>query len=326
MKERPSVSIITPTYNHEKYIAECIESVLAQSYPYWEQIFIDDGSSDRTCDIINQYKDERVKYIRQENKGIWRLGETYNKALQLAKGKYIAILEGDDFWPPDKLELQLMALEDTGATLCWGKAKIVDHRGDVLEVFPKGIDHFMGLTKEQMLGELLFENPIASCTVVCRKSALLSIGGFKQPPGLPYVDEPTWLQLCLLGGFLPLNEILGCYRRHERQVTSSMKASMIKASRYSIDFFRSQPEEIKASVAGSFEGLYTKLDRKEKEYYYYAGRANMLEGEYGEANENFLRALFMGHPVLKAKAVIGIISNLCRVDMAWLDALAKRLK
>ncbi|MDM7940633.1 MAG: glycosyltransferase, partial [Methanothrix sp.] len=84
MKDGPSVSIITPTYNHERYIAECIDSVLAQSYPYWEQIIIDDGSSDGTQDVISLYKDKRIKYIRQENKGIWRLGETYNKALQLA--------------------------------------------------------------------------------------------------------------------------------------------------------------------------------------------------------------------------------------------------
>ena len=77
------VSIITPTYNHEKFIGNCIESVLAQTYPYWEQIIVDDGSNDDTGKIIASYKDKRIKYIKQKNKGIWKLKETYNKALDI---------------------------------------------------------------------------------------------------------------------------------------------------------------------------------------------------------------------------------------------------
>ena len=75
----PKVSIITPTYNHEKFIGQCVESVLAQTYPNWEQIIIDDGSTDRTGEIVAQYKDERVKYIRQDNLGIWRLSKRVNR-------------------------------------------------------------------------------------------------------------------------------------------------------------------------------------------------------------------------------------------------------
>ncbi|MGB7570995.1 MAG: glycosyltransferase family 2 protein, partial [Methanothrix sp.] len=73
------------------------------TYVAWEQIIIDDGSSDQTGEIILKYNDDRIKYIRQEHKGIWRLSEAYNQALQLSNGDYIAILEGDDFWPPNKL-------------------------------------------------------------------------------------------------------------------------------------------------------------------------------------------------------------------------------
>jgi glycosyltransferase involved in cell wall biosynthesis len=324
MKERPLVSIITPTYNHEKYIAQCIDSVLAQSCPFWEQIIIDDGSSDKTEDIITSYSDRRIRYFRQEHLGIWALGRAYNTALQASEGEFIAVLEGDDFWPPYKLKLQLKALKNTTAVLSWGKAKIVDSQGNALTVFPNDINLFAGMSKEQMVGELLFENTIPSCTVVCRRSALLSIGGFKQPPGLPYVDMPTWLELSLIGEFLPIDEVLGCYRKHVRQVTSSMKASMIKASRYSIDFFNNLPEEVRASVADTTEGLYKKLDRKAIEYYYYVGRANLKEGKRSEAKENFLKAIGRGHPTVKAKAMVGIVCSLCGIDMDWLDALSKR--
>jgi glycosyltransferase involved in cell wall biosynthesis len=327
MRERPKVSIITPTYNHEKYIAECIDSVLAQSYPHWEQIIIDDGSSDRTGDIINQYKDERIKYIRQENKGIWRLGETYNKALQLARGEYIAILEGDDFWPPDKLELQIDALKCADAVLSWGKAKIVDSQGDFLTVLPKDVKRFVDLTKEQVLGELLFSNSMHSCTIVCRKSALLSIGGFKQPRGIPCVDGPTWLELSLAGKFLPIEEILGCYRRHDTQISSKMKTSMVKAGLYSLEFFRNLPLEAKASLEKEVHDINAKLERKVKENYYYLGRAYLREGKWLDARENFLKAIMDKNvPSIKAKAMIGIIYSYRKRDLEELAVISDKLK
>lgn len=326
MENKPLVSIITPTYNHEKFIGTCLESVLSQTYSNWELIVIDDGSSDRTGFVVSQYNDKRIRYIRQNNQGIWKLGEIYNKALQLSKGDYIAVLEGDDFWPPYKLELQTNSLERSNAVLSWGKAKIIDSQGNFIETLPDNMAHYIGLPKYKFFSELLFDNPIPSSSVVCHKSALLSIGGFKQPSGLPYVDEPTWLQLCLMGEFLPIDEVLGCYRRHERQVTSSMKTAMIKASRYSIDFFDGLPAEVKSLVLENVPGLCEKLERKNIEYSYYLGRANLTEGKHFEANRHFLKAMREGHPTLKAKALVGIISNLCRKDMDWLDALSRKVR
>jgi len=327
MKDGPSVSIITPTYNHERYIAECIESVLAQSYPYWEQIIIDDGSSDGTQDVISLYKDKRIKYIRQENKGIWRLGETYNKALQLAKGEYIAILEGDDFWPPDKLELQIDAFKCTDAILSWGKAKIVDHQGYFLTVLPKDIKRFMGMSKERVLGELLFRNSMHSCTIICRRSALMSLGGFKQPRGIPCVDGPTWLELSLAGQFLPIDEVLGCYRRHDSQISSKMKTSMVKAGLYSLEFFRNLPAEVKKSLEEEVYDINAKLQRKAKENYYYLGRAYLREGKWLDARENFLKAIKDKNvPSIKAKAMIGIICSYRKTDLEKLAAFSDKLK
>jgi glycosyltransferase involved in cell wall biosynthesis len=86
------VTVITPTYNHEQYIRACIESVLSQTYPKWEQVIVDDGSTDKTPEIIGSYKDKRIRYVRQENVGIFRLPETYNRALAAARGELIAML------------------------------------------------------------------------------------------------------------------------------------------------------------------------------------------------------------------------------------------
>jgi len=308
MTNNPLVSIITPTYNHEKFIAQCLESVLAQTYPDWEQIVIDDGSDDRTGDIISQYSDKRIKHIRQENKGIWRLGETYNEALRLSKGDYIAILEGDDFWPPDKLEIQMQSFRRTDAVLSWGRAKIVDSHGDLLAILPKDVKSFQGLSKEQVLGQLLLSNPFMyPCTIICRKSALLSIGGFKQTKDAPYVDGPTWLELSLIGEFLPVDDVLAYYRKHDNQISSTKRASMIKAGLYSIEFFNNLPEDVRASVEKTVDGLDAKLKRKKVNSYYYLGRAYLREGNLSLARENFSEAICKGDSVIKAKAMLGLI-------------------
>jgi glycosyltransferase involved in cell wall biosynthesis len=326
MIDGPLVSIITPTYNHEKFIAQCLESVLSQTYSNWEMIIIDDGSSDRTQDIISQYVDKRIRYIRQENKGIWKLGELYNNALRLSNGDYIAVLEGDDFWPPNKLELQMKAFKNKASVLSWGKAKIVDDHGNVTAILPKDIEHFMGLSKEQVLCELLFNNLMHSCTIICRKSALLSVGGFKQPCGVPNVDGPTWLALSLTGEFLPIDEVLGCYRRHEMQVTSIMKTSMVKASLYPLEFFRSLPADVRASLMEEADDITAKLERKAMENYYYLGRAYLREGKWNDANENFSKAISeRNSSTIKAKAMLGIICSHCRIDLERFAAFSDKL-
>jgi glycosyltransferase involved in cell wall biosynthesis len=95
----PLVSVITPTYNHERYIAACVESVFGQTYPYWEQVIVDDGSEDGTLEVLSRYRDDRLRVVRLPHRGLAHLGETYNVALAHARGDLIAILEGDDFLP-----------------------------------------------------------------------------------------------------------------------------------------------------------------------------------------------------------------------------------
>jgi len=100
--DQPLVSVISPTYNHGRYITDCIESVQNQTYTNWEMIIVDDGSSDNTLETAKALaqQDNRIKVFTQENIGIFRLGETYNFALSKASGKYTAILECDDIWLP----------------------------------------------------------------------------------------------------------------------------------------------------------------------------------------------------------------------------------
>jgi glycosyltransferase involved in cell wall biosynthesis len=236
--EQILVSIITTTYNHEKFIGKCIESVLSQSYPYWEQIIVDDGSDDCTQDVVESFNDSRIKYFKQENKGILRLKETYNWALENSKGELIAILEGDDYWPSNKLEIQLSAFDDHNVVLNWGKADITNEKNEIIGYRPKSINWIKRKSNSQLFKYLFFGNFIPACTVMCRKSTLIGIKGFKQCNQFPYVDHTTWLELGIKGKILYLDEILGYWRHHEKQISAVNTLEIVESLEYGIYFLK----------------------------------------------------------------------------------------
>lgn len=106
------VSIIVPAYNAEKYISDMIESVLQQTYPYFELIIVDDASTDRTAQIVQSFRDKRIKLIRHtSNKGP---GAARNTAIEAASGKWMAVLDADDQWQPNRLERLVGVLQEAG--------------------------------------------------------------------------------------------------------------------------------------------------------------------------------------------------------------------
>lgn len=214
------VSIITPTFNHDKYIQICIDSVLNQTYKNWEMIIIDDGSTDNTQNIIQQYKDPRIVYFRKEHQGVEHLGESYNLGLKMSKGKFIMILEGDDYIPSNRIELQLKSFRNKEVVLSHGRyAYVFDHRVMVYPT-PFGMDILNNRPVGSVFKAFLQGfNPIGSQSVMIRKSALLEIGGFTQPKYLPLVDYPTWMRLALKGTFDYIPEVLGYWRRHPQSIT-----------------------------------------------------------------------------------------------------------
>ena len=122
------VSIITPCYNGERYVAETIESVIGQTYGKWEMIVVDDGSRDRSAQIVQGYaaKDARIRLVRQANAGT---ACARNAALHLAKGRYIALLDADDLWEPDFLEKQLAFMHQQRAICVCSAYRRIDEAG-----------------------------------------------------------------------------------------------------------------------------------------------------------------------------------------------------
>ena len=199
----------------------------------------------------------RIKYIKQENKGIWRLKETYNKALDNSNGYLIAILEGDDFWPDYKLEKQIDSFNDPEVVFSWGRADIADEKNDITGYRPKAIKWLKKESNKKLYKNLFFGNFIPACTVICRKSALIKIGGFKQCKQFPYVDHTTWLEIGLRGKFIYLDQILGYWRHHETQISSTMSLEMVESLEYGIDFLKKMSKSQKIQINIGFMDLIT---------------------------------------------------------------------
>lgn len=214
------ISIITPTYNHENFIKECIHSVINQTYKSWEMIIIDDNSIDKTLNIIKSYskKDKRIKFISHNKRwGVKKLKDSYNQALKKSRGEIIAILEGDDFWPRDKLEKQIKVFKDSRVVLSFGNWSMCSINGKVIYTrnFKKfNLNYLNNNPPPSILNLFLtLKFDIGSQTVMIRKKTLERIGGFKTATEYPFVDIPTYLHLALRGKFAYIPETLGFYRR-----------------------------------------------------------------------------------------------------------------
>lgn len=124
MKEN-LISIITPCYNGEKYIAQTIESVLAQTHKEWEMIVIDDGSKDNSAEVIRTYSEKcsKIKLIQQKNAGS---AAARNHGIRLAEGRYIALLDADDLWEPEFLEKQIQFMREKNAVCVYSSYRYID--------------------------------------------------------------------------------------------------------------------------------------------------------------------------------------------------------
>lgn len=223
MSAPPAVTIITPTCNHERFIAAAIESVLAQDFASWEMLVIDDASCDRTAEVVQGYarREDRIRLLRHEsNWGVKKLAATYNQGLAAGSGEWIAILEGDDLWPPWKLSRQLRELAgDADVVLGFGRSLLLSASGRQLGEVQAGLPAYCQPYFRNFRGQVLLPLLLRPCfihpvTVMIRRPALEKIGGFLQLDGFGLVDHPTFLELDRQGPFFGSTSVLGYYRRH----------------------------------------------------------------------------------------------------------------
>lgn len=162
------VSVIIPVYKVEKYVAATVESVLAQTYTNFELLIIDDGSPDKSIEICQQFVDDRVRIIRQENRGV---AAARNTGIRQAQGEYLAFLDADDLWTPEKLAKHIEHLENSltvGVSFC--RSAFIDELGEPLGIYQ--ITKLKGITPL----DLLCRTPIGNGSVpVIRRETLEDI-------------------------------------------------------------------------------------------------------------------------------------------------------
>lgn len=207
----PKVSIVMPAYNAEKYINETINSILNQSYKDFEFIIINDGSSDRTKEIILSYSDERIVYLENEkNSGIV---VTLNKGLEKASGEYIARMDSDDISLVNRLEKQVEFMDknlDVGV-LGTGICVFGDSINDQERVFTTN--------SEQLKAELIFNSCIAHPTVMIRSSILKNNNLNYSEEFAGAEDYHLWWRIAKVSKIATLPDILVKYRLHASQIT-----------------------------------------------------------------------------------------------------------
>lgn len=130
------VSIIMPSWNTGRFIKRSIDSVIAQTYENWELLIVDDCSTDNTNEIVAQYADARIRYFKNEKNSGAALSR--NRALREAKGEWIAFLDSDDLWAPEKLEHQVAFMNEHGYKLSFHEYEKIDEEGEPLHIFVSG--------------------------------------------------------------------------------------------------------------------------------------------------------------------------------------------
>ena len=201
------VSVITPAYNAEKYIGKAIESVLSQSYQNWEMIIVDDGSKDRTVDIVKRYSDSRIKlHCLEKNSGV---AVAMNTAIELAQGPLIAFLDADDIWKPQKLERQVNFMVSNGYGFTFSAYEIIKEKKN----------KFVKAPKAQNYGQYMRN------TVIGTSAAMLDLDiighDFRMVNLRKDLDSMTWAKLLREGHkAYGLNESLALYRKVETSISN----------------------------------------------------------------------------------------------------------
>ena len=216
----PNVSVIIPCYNSEKTIRETIESVLAQTYRDFEIIVVDDGSTDGSKDVILSFG-TKLTYIYQENKG---QSAAQNTGIRFAKGDYLAFVDADDLWLPQKLEKQIHLLNVKGVEWCYCDCFYFrdGYADKIIEKFSRKVykPH-----EGWVLRKLLLGNFISSATPLVSKALIMRCGLFDESQDIRIgQDWDHWLRLAANAEVAYVNEPLAMHRLHTESMTFEIDA------------------------------------------------------------------------------------------------------
>ena len=208
----PKVSVILPTYNRANYIARALDSILVQTYKDYEIIVVDDGSTDATSEVLKHFSD-KIKYIRQSNQGS---ATARNRGIQESKGEYIAFLDSDDYWVPEKLQEQVNVLAvHPEVGIVYARMPIINEKGEKIGMKPAGVS---GKNFKELL-EVWGDLPTS--TVMTRRVCFNEVGLFDTTL-VTMQDIDMWLRISRRYQLYEIEgKVLAYYCRHNTQITTN---------------------------------------------------------------------------------------------------------
>lgn len=212
------VSVIMPTYNCGKFIAETVESIQAQTYTNWEIVIVDDCSTDNTKEIVDELiaKDCRIKYYCLETNSGAAVART--KSMELAEGEYIAFCDSDDLWMPDKLERQLAFMNENDYAFSCTAYEQIDEES-------KPLNRVIKTVKKTDYNRLLLDCPVGNSTVMYN---VKKMGKFEVPNIRKRNDDALWLQMLKKEKYIwGMPDVLMKYRIRSNSISSN-KLKVVK--------------------------------------------------------------------------------------------------
>lgn len=216
----PTVTVLLPVYNGGRFLAQALDSVLAQTWADWELVAVNDGSTDTSADLLARYaqRDQRVHVFSQENAGVVA---ALNRGLEFAGGRYLARLDADDELYPERLARQVALLErQPQMVICGSGCDLVDEQNRRLATIDKP------QSNTDIQWRVLFHNPFANSGVMFRLDALRKAGlRYEGASGLAE-DYALWSRLLRLGQGYNFKEPLFAYRVHPEQASQTRQAEL----------------------------------------------------------------------------------------------------
>ncbi|HEY9850634.1 MAG TPA: glycosyltransferase [Leptolyngbyaceae cyanobacterium] len=247
----PTISVIIPVYNGEKTIRETIESVLNQTFTDFELIVIDDGSQDKTVEIVSSIRDERLKIFSYPNSGV---SISRNRGISHVSGEYISFIDADDLWTEDKLELQLKALkENSQAAVAYSWTKCIDESGN----FSRRGSH-ISVTGDVYAKLLLIDFIENGSNPLIRKQALTEVGEFDASV-TPSEDRDMWLRLAAKYHFVAVPSPQILYRQSDNSASANIAKQKVASLKVIEKAFERTPASLqylkRYSVGNIYKGL-----------------------------------------------------------------------
>jgi len=240
---RPLVSVIIPTFNRAQDLARALESVSNQSFDDWEVIVVDNHSIDDTDLVVAKYRDDRMRFFKIHNKGV--IAVSRNLGLRLARGRYVAFLDSDDWWDAEKLAQSVNALESS--------ADVVYHDAWLVCKSNQAIFYRRAKTwalRDPAAVDLIARgNALVNSTVVVRRDLLVQIGGLCETPEMVAIEDyDIWVRLAEVGArFMRLSSVLTYYwigggnNSNPRQLLTNSEA-FVKRHYIAFEFALKAPE------------------------------------------------------------------------------------